>query len=155
MIKNCRCAVLMTACSMGWLGGSHAFAVSSNEPQQQNIIIPQSHAISGGRPEMVSGQSLINLAAEIHSRSGVTNPSSFVSAPSRATDEAVKDAPLFWQDLNIASTLPKHSIHPDFNDPATQLTNDEINLVPVPPAIFTGALTLGGMMVVKGLKRLR
>ncbi len=57
--------------------------------------------------------------------------------------------------MNIASTFPRRSVNLNFSDPALQLPADDINLVPVPPAIFTGALTLGGMIVVKGLKRLR
>jgi hypothetical protein len=52
---------------------------------------------------------------------------------------------LFWEDLNLTPALGQRRTFADYNDLVIQLTADDSggNLVPLPPAIFTGPLVIG------------
>jgi hypothetical protein len=110
---------------------------------------------SNEQGDAVTGQSLMALAG-LHARSGVvaTDSSDIQSGLSMINDSSA-ESPLFGQDINIVSTFPRHSPDSGFNGAAIQVPADDINLVPVPPAIFTGAITLAGLLVVRGIKRIR
>jgi hypothetical protein len=64
---------------------------------------------------------------------------------------------LFWEDLNLSPTLGKHRTSADFNDLVIELTATDKggNLVPLPPAVATGA-TLGVcILVIRYFRRVR
>lgn len=60
---------------------------------------------------------------------------------------------LFWEDLLDTPSLPEGRTSSDFNDLVVELTPGSGNLIPLPPAVLTGAITAGVLMIARRIRR--
>ncbi|HTL28576.1 MAG TPA: hypothetical protein VL282_05130 [Tepidisphaeraceae bacterium] len=61
---------------------------------------------------------------------------------------------LFWEDLNLTSDLPLKRSWADYNDLCVQITKCDVAAVPLPPAAWAGLVTMAGMGIVRGRKKI-
>lgn len=139
---------------------TQSFGVWNNSFQKRFDVIGNHYNVTGS-----ATIDMTNLSA--FGRSGNSGTDSSISSQNAdhrdhlVTYKITGDQPnaeymLFWEDLNLSPSLRGGRTPRDFNDLVIELTSNQTgNLIPLPPALASGA-ALGGVILLAGfIKRCR